>query len=204
MEVPVLDVIRRYQLACVPDFVNVCLVSWMAGLRPLVLMDRVATSAELMVMQAGGRRCVTCFCKPDQLGRVYVDSYPPYAAKDALHFMMHDLREAASLPCVCIANTHTWVVLQFFMTEHMEKFVLPSYYCEQVGFLHQMRSVYAWAADSSVLRDACLRMDIGHVIRYSRWQADKIDPSPAQFPDAQESLMTSMDMYSQCIRYALR
>lgn len=71
-------------------------------------------------MQASGRRCVTCFCRASELGREWVDSYPPFAAKDSLHFMMHDL-------------------------QHVEKLVAPAYYCEQVGFLYKMRAVYAWA-----------------------------------------------------------
>ena len=55
----VLDVLRGFQLKNVPVFVNKCLVHWAAGLRPLVLMARVATPSELLEMQATGRRCVT-------------------------------------------------------------------------------------------------------------------------------------------------
>ena len=38
----------------VPSYVNTSLVSWCAGLRPLVLMTRVATVSELMAMQSCG------------------------------------------------------------------------------------------------------------------------------------------------------
>ena len=112
--------LQRFQLPCIPIFVNECLLRWSVGLRPLVLLDRLATPMELLEMQADGRRCVTCFCTQAELGREWVDSYAPFAVKDALHFMIHDL-------------------------QHMEKFVAPAYYCEQIGFLHKMRAVYAWA-----------------------------------------------------------
>ena len=122
-------------------------------LEDVVLLDRLATPMELLEMQADGRRCVTCFCTQAELGREWVDSYAPFAVKDALHFMIHDL-------------------------QHMEKFVAPAYYCEQIGFLHKMRAVYAWAkpvlflqpendgggGSLLMLEDKQLRADVAHLI----------------------------------------
>ena len=65
----VLQLLSSFQLSNVPIFVNTCLCHWAAGLRPLILMTRVATPVELMKMQGEGRRCVTCFCAPDELGK---------------------------------------------------------------------------------------------------------------------------------------
>eukprot|EP00928_Gymnodinium_smaydae_P035759 TRINITY_DN25109_c0_g1_i1.p1 TRINITY_DN25109_c0_g1~~TRINITY_DN25109_c0_g1_i1.p1 ORF type:complete len:426 (+),score=51.74 TRINITY_DN25109_c0_g1_i1:44-1279(+) len=138
--VSVLHVFRNFQLSCIPIFVNECITHWAAGLRPLVLMERVASPKELMVMQSEGRRCVTCFCRSDELGREFEDSYPPHACKDTLHFAIHDL-------------------------QHMEKFVEPAYYCEQVGFLHQMRAVHAWLSKGGcAIADREFRADVSHVI----------------------------------------
>ena len=117
MATPALQVLQNYQLACLPIFVNTCLVHWGSNLRPLVLMDRAASPKELLLMQSEGRRCVTCYCQPAELGTVYTDSYTPYASKDALHFAVHDL-------------------------QHMEKFVAPQFYAEQVGFLARMVDVH--------------------------------------------------------------
>jgi hypothetical protein len=103
----VLDVLRGFQLKNVPVFVNRCIIHWAVGLRPLILMNRVATPSELLEMQATGRRCVTCFCDAEQIGTEWEDGYAPFAVKDTLHFAIHDL-------------------------QHMEKLTEPSYYCEQV------------------------------------------------------------------------
>ena len=90
-------------------------------------------------MQGQGRRCVTCFC--EDLGREIVDSYPPFAVKDCLHFVFHDL-------------------------QHAEKLVDPELYCEQVGFLHEMRKVWARsrAGNFRVPMSLELRRDIAHVV----------------------------------------
>jgi hypothetical protein len=135
----VVDVFARFELLCVPPWVNRAVVAWANGLRPLVLMTRVASVEELLFMQGQGRRCVTCFCK--DLGREIVDSYPPFAVKDCLHFVFHDL-------------------------QHVEKLVDPELYCEQVGFLHEMRKVWARSRASNfrVPMDLELRRDIAHVV----------------------------------------
>jgi hypothetical protein len=138
--VAVMDVLRGFQLKNVPVFANRCLVHWAAGLRPLVLMHRVATPSELLEMQARGRRCVTCFCRAEEIGREWEDGYAPYAVKDSVHFAVHDL-------------------------QHMEKLTEPSYYCEQVGYLHQMIPVHAWLrGGGSKMSDKVLRQDVAHVI----------------------------------------
>lgn len=136
----VLDVLRGFQLKNVPVFVNNCLVHWAAGMRPVVLMHRLATPAEVLEMQAGGRRCVTCFCEAEQIGAEWEDGYAPFAVKDSVHFAIHDL-------------------------QHMEKLTEPSYYCEQVGFLRQMLPVHAWLrGGGSRMSDRILRQDVAHVI----------------------------------------
>jgi len=80
----VVDVFRRFQLKCIPLFVNDCIVHWAHGLRPLVLMTGMPSAVKLMEMQAQGRRCVTFFCARDELGRKWADQYPPFDVKDTI------------------------------------------------------------------------------------------------------------------------
>lgn len=140
LDCPVVRVFDKFELKQVPGYVNHCLSRWSMGLRPLILMLRVATPSELLTMQAKGRRCITCFCGQEELGQEWADSYPPYAIKDTLRFVFHDM-------------------------QHAERFTQAEYYCEQVGFLHRMRRVHArlQRGDSSVV-DRQLRLDVAHVV----------------------------------------
>ena len=115
--VSVLEIFKRFELVGVPPQVNESLQAWAAGRRPFVLMTRVSGVEELLLMQGEGRRCVTCFCRAAELGREWRDHYTPFAAKDAVHFTLHDM-------------------------QHGEKFVDPSLYCEQVGFFFNFRAVW--------------------------------------------------------------
>lgn len=140
LDCPVVRVFDKFELKQVPGYVNHCVSRWSIGLRPLVLMLRVATPGELLTMQAEGRRCITCFCGQEELGKEWADSYPPYAVKDTLRFAFHDM-------------------------QHAERFTQPEYYCEQVGFLHRMRRVHArLQRGESVVVDRQLRLDVVHVV----------------------------------------
>jgi hypothetical protein len=125
----------------VPAYVNDCLTHLLRSQRPVVLLDRLATPSELLTWQSSGLRCVTCLLSPSDLSAPHTDFYPPFATKDALHFAIHDL-------------------------QHLDKFTDPAFYAEQVGFLHRMKPVRAFAATSggSALAGKELRKDVGHAI----------------------------------------
>jgi hypothetical protein len=66
------------------------------------------TAEEILKLQCEGKRCVTAFVTKEGLTATYKDPYPPFEEKDALRFLLHDI-------------------------QHMEKFVDPKFYCEQVS-----------------------------------------------------------------------
>ena len=146
-DMPVLEIWRRFELRYVPGYVNSSLSHWGSGRRPLVLMLRIPSPSELLQLQSSGRRCVTCLCQPDQLGREFTDEYPPYAVKDAFHFAIHDL-------------------------QHAEKFAGGSvlagenYYMEQVGLLSQLTLVWDWLHSARVAKvvDQELMRDMAHLV----------------------------------------
>lgn len=79
-----------------------------AGKRPAQLLFYMPTAEEILKMQCEGKRCVTAFVTKEALKATYKDPYPPFEEKDCLRFLLHDL-------------------------QHMEKFVDPKFYCEQVA-----------------------------------------------------------------------
>ena len=79
------------------------------NLRPVALSFRIPSAAKLLDLQCSGRRVATAFLRLDRLKKKYKDHYPPYQERGASEFLMHDL-------------------------QHMEQFVAPRYYCEQVAF----------------------------------------------------------------------
>lgn len=112
-----LHTFQYFSLRNIPPYVNECIVNWGAGKRPAKLLFYIPTAQEILKLQCEGKRCVTAFITKEGLTAVYKDPYPPFEEKDALRFLLHDL-------------------------QHMEKFVDPKFYCEQVGFLNDMRKLF--------------------------------------------------------------
>eukprot|EP00929_Paragymnodinium_shiwhaense_P093673 TRINITY_DN53895_c0_g1_i1.p1 TRINITY_DN53895_c0_g1~~TRINITY_DN53895_c0_g1_i1.p1 ORF type:complete len:601 (+),score=86.93 TRINITY_DN53895_c0_g1_i1:89-1891(+) len=75
------DVARFRQLA---DHVSVCLANFYRGRRPLELRWRIPTPAELLQMQARGRRVVSCLISEKALQSVF-------GHRDCLEMLVHDL-----------------------------------------------------------------------------------------------------------------
>jgi hypothetical protein len=70
-------------------------------------MFTLPTARELLAMQAEGRRVISVFVQKEELNQTFKDPYPPFEEKDVVKFLIHDL-------------------------QHMEKFVDPKFYAEQV------------------------------------------------------------------------
>lgn len=67
-------------------------------------------------MQCKGERCLTVFVKKEELNILMKDNYEPYYEHDVFSFAIHDL-------------------------QHMEKFVDPHFYCEQIGFFYCIKKL---------------------------------------------------------------
>jgi hypothetical protein len=99
-------------LRSVPLAVNRSIVAWAEGRYPLVLTAAIPSAEELLRLQAGGQRVVTCLFQPEQLTR-WVHGRPhagasggphagasggPHAGasggRDPLGFVLHDLIHA--------------------------------------------------------------------------------------------------------------
>ena len=105
------------------NYINCCMASWFAGLRPCRLLFHVPSPMEVLRQQAAGERVVTLFLTLDELSRrhtaqlVYMEGGHSHT-RDPLEFTLHDLK-------------------------HMEHFVNPHTHLEQVGFFGSMLSLGA-------------------------------------------------------------
>lgn len=123
-DVSVIDLFARFQFVGIrnkDNYINNCLVNWALGRRPCVLLFRIPSPMEVLRMQSRGTRVVTLFTTRQELSSMHVA--PLYYmegsqnhAKDPLEFLIHDLK-------------------------HMENFVDPACFREQVGFFKSMLAI---------------------------------------------------------------
>ena len=109
-----------------------------------MLLFRIPSPMEVLRQQAAGERVVTLFLGREQLSRrhdaalVYMQGEQSHS-KDPLEFLLHDLK-------------------------HMENFVDPATYFEQVGFFRCMLKLGVHGASGSSLK-AFFRKECGLDIR---------------------------------------
>lgn len=100
------------------NFINNSIVYWAINQRPFILLTYIPTPLQVLKMQANGQRVATTFLTLDQLSTChtaklhYMEGQQNHS-KDAFEFFIHDLK-------------------------HMENFVDPATYYEQVGFFYSI------------------------------------------------------------------
>lgn len=100
----------------IDDFVNVSIVNWALNRRPYILMTDIPTPLQVLRMQSSGQRVATAFLTEKELSSHhiaklhYMEGHQNHS-KDAFEFFIHDLK-------------------------HMENFVDPNIYQEQIGFFY--------------------------------------------------------------------
>ena len=96
------------------NFINQSIVYWSIKRRPFILLTYIPTPLQVLRMQANGERVATIFLSADQLSTYhtaqlsYMEGHQNHS-KDSFEFFIHDLK-------------------------HMEHFLDPNTYLEQVGF----------------------------------------------------------------------
>eukprot|EP00029_Vermamoeba_vermiformis_P007886 TRINITY_DN3539_c0_g1_i2.p1 TRINITY_DN3539_c0_g1~~TRINITY_DN3539_c0_g1_i2.p1 ORF type:complete len:401 (+),score=80.93 TRINITY_DN3539_c0_g1_i2:441-1643(+) len=115
-EPTVINLYRYFSINSIPHYVNEFIVNWAAGHRPVELFFDMPTAQQILDQQTRGKRCVTIFVKKEELNNIIKDPYPPFEEKTVLKFMVHDI-------------------------QHMEKFVEPRLYSEQVATFGLLKRV---------------------------------------------------------------
>jgi hypothetical protein len=132
-EPTVINLFRYFSVNSIPQYVNDFIVNWgkirvttiilpineyllAAGRRPVELFFDMPTAQQILDQQIKGKRCVTIFVKKEELNNTIKDPYPPFEEKTVLKFMVHDI-------------------------QHMEKFVEPRLYSEQVATFNLLKRV---------------------------------------------------------------
>lgn len=124
-EVRLVDVFNHLTLSGIKhntdNYINRFVVMHYLQRRPVCLLQYVPTPMEVLSQQARGERVVTMFLTIDELSRCHVSKLRYMTggqehARDPFEFLLHDIR-------------------------HMEHFVLPETYHEQVGFFDAMLNI---------------------------------------------------------------
>ncbi len=132
-EPTVINLYRYFSVNSIPHYVNEFIVNWgkdrftipilsrikittAAGRRPVELFFDMPTAQQILDQQIIGKRCLTIFVKKEELNKTIKDPYPPFEEKTVLKFMVHDI-------------------------QHMEKFVEPKLYSEQVATFSLLKRV---------------------------------------------------------------
>jgi len=130
-KVTVVEIIDGYLLLKVPHYVRHALIEWARGRRPGVVMIGFPTPLEVYNMMCAAERCVSCLISIKDITSIVHDDYPPFEDRNGLSFLFHDIK-------------------------HLEKFVDPIYYSEQVAFLRVMRPLCTTSPNAH----HCFRQDI--------------------------------------------
>eukprot|EP00026_Physarum_polycephalum_P008693 Phypoly_transcript_08789.p1 GENE.Phypoly_transcript_08789~~Phypoly_transcript_08789.p1 ORF type:complete len:379 (+),score=53.70 Phypoly_transcript_08789:148-1284(+) len=113
-QVTVIEILEGFRLLKVPQYVCFSLHEWARGRRPGVIMCGFPTPLQVYEMMCNSTRCVSCLISVKDSTSIVHDEYPPYEDRNGLSFLFHDIK-------------------------HLEKFVEPMYFDEQVAFLRIMR-----------------------------------------------------------------
>jgi hypothetical protein len=125
---------RKISIKGVKRFVNESLYLWSVGQRYYVLMFGMPEADDVLAQMAEKRRCITVFLNVSQL---ISEIYPPYVTRNPLEFLIHDI-------------------------QHMEHFLTPRFFEEQLGFFRSCLAIDVKNTFGSL--DELFLKDYEHVI----------------------------------------